>query len=457
MAVTFPGSSKIVKLGFYKQLLSQATLLLVFLGFLYEFPASTIMGVWASYGIADSTAFIENRLLFEAVFIAVSGLNVLVNYRSVFKVKALYVYVFILVYMITVVWLNRDEYAFHTYSDIQSTSAVDYWLPLFFKYIFFFLMGLYLLELRAFRYIIFGSGVFAAIVVLQNVDYEILGFNRANFVTGADLGIYLFLGDAFSITALLILANTKTNRTRFVFFLVFGSVVFLIGSRTSFIVFVFVVLLYFLLLFRIKWLPYYLVLCALILGVGSTLDFAELADKNPRMINVFTDFDEDSSVVARRLFAEKGWEDIRSNPVFGRFGGQRDSDRLGTKEGWQSYMHNIFSYWRQFGIFVFIALGYMYFKFILGVANRLNKTQSVEFRTYMMLGAFIIVESLFSRSFAFTVTHIIFGMMVHMYAKKPTGAEFSLSNTTTGLGSDRYSQTTGRKRRKRKSKRRFSF
>lgn len=447
-----------LKFAFFKKMLFHTSLFLAFLAVIYEFPASVVIGVWSSYGIANIAHFVDYRLLFAAVVIVVGSVNLLFNFKGVFRLREFWIYLIIMIYMVVVIWLNREQYAFMALTDTQSASAVDYWLPNIFKYSLFFFLGLHLIYLQAFRSLLLVSILVAGVVVLQQVDFEFLGLNRRDFVVGANPGVYLFLGDAFSITALICIALFKGNKSRLLIFVFSAVVIFLIGSRTSFIVFLFIVLLYFMLLFRVRWLPIYLALGLLVIGIGSTLDFTELADRNKRMIGVFTDFEDDNSVQGRRRFTVLGWEDIRNNPILGRFGGQRDSGALNAKEGWHSYMHNIVSYWRQFGIFVFIAIGYIYFRFVLGILARLKQKDTPEFRVYFLIGGFLIIESIFSRSFAFTSTHIIFGLVLTMYLpkrlmpnhKKSMGSE-ELLDQGLNIGEN------GRRRRKRRSKQRFSF
>lgn len=460
MALIVPSQSKFFKLSFYRQQLPKAASLMVFLAIVYEFPASIVVGVWAAFGIYQLDGFTSYRLVFAAFVIAVCALNAMLSVRGIFMVREFQVYLFIFTYMVAVVWLNRDEFAFLGSAAIHSSSAVEFWLPIFYKYLLFFFIGLRLTYLRTYKYLLLLCLILASIVILQNVDYEILGLDKKNYVAVEGRVNHLFLGDAFSLTALLALAFVKGDKSRVGLFLFCAAVIFLIGSRTSFILFVFVVLLYFMLLFRIKWILYYLAIFFAFVGFVSTLDVAELADRNERMIGVFTDYDDDGSVQARRVYAERGWEDIKNNPILGRFGGQRDSDVIGTRDGWRAYMHSMFSYWRQFGLLVFVLICYIYFRFAVGVLARLRHKNTEEFRVLFLVGTFIIIESLLSRSFSFSATHLIFGMAVTMYLRKPK--EDMASNELHNLlppdvVESTNSATKERRRRRRRSNRKLSF
>lgn len=460
MALLVASRSKFLKVNFYRQLLPYAASLLVFLAIVYEFPASIVMGVWTAFGIYNLDGFTTYRLVFAAFVITVCALNAMLNIKGLLRVREFQLYLFIFAYMGVVVWLNRDEFAFLGVAETRSSSAVEFWLPIFYKYLLFFFIGLQLTHLRAYRHALMVSLILAGVVILQNVNYEILGIDKRDYIAGEGKSLHLFLGDAFSLTALLTLAFVKSNKFRVILFVLCAAVIFFVGSRTSFILFTFVVFLYFVLLFRIKWVFYYLAILFAIVGFISTLDVADLVDRNARMIGVFTDYDDDGSVQTRKIYAKNGWEDIKNNPVLGRFGGQRDSGVSGTRDGWRAYMHSMFSYWRQFGLLVYVLICYIYFRFAVGLIARLRFKNTEEFRILLLVGTFIIIESLLSRSFSFAATHLIFGMTVNMYLRKPNKVRISDElNYTSSLKADKNTPpvTKGRRRRKRRTNRKFSF
>lgn len=393
------------------------SVLVSFIGFVYEFPISVFVSIYASFGYLDWDPFVQYRLLFAAFVIGICSLNVLVNLRGVFKTSELWIYLGVLFYIVLVVWLNRDEYGYASYTAAQDISAVEFWFPILFKYVFFFLLGLHLTYWYSYRFVLMLCLVIAAFGVMTNVDYEMLGIDRREYVDGADVGNYLFLGDAMSISSLLLLAFFKHPVARLFLFIATAVVLFFVGSRTSFIVFTFTVILYSLVSFNFRWVPAYIIVCLGLFAFVSSLDIASLADRNSRMINVFTDYEDDASVLGRKRFAERGWEDILQSPITGRFGGQRDSDIIGTKRGWKSYIHNVVSYWRQFGIVVFAAIMFIYARFAWRMFLELPNRHSSYYRMFFFISAFIVVESLFSRSFAFTATHMFFGLAIALLGR----------------------------------------
>lgn len=392
--------------------------LFAFLSLLYEFPLSVLVEIQASFGKIDSGAFIQYRLKFAAVVILICSLNVLVNLRGILKTHYFWVYFGVLLHMMLVVGWYRNEYAWTNFVDDQSISAVGYWAPIFFKYILFFLIGLHITYFYAYRYLLLVFLIAASAAVLQYVDFETLGIDRRNYVAGANQGNYLFLADALAISSLLLVALFKRSHIRLVLFIVSALVLFLVGSRTSFVVFTFSILLYYLWTFRIKWVPLYIVIFFAAFAFISTLDLSELESRNSRMIGIFIDLDEDNSVVARKRFSELGWEDIKNSPVTGRFGGQRDSDLFGYRANWNSYMHDVFSYWRQFGFIVFAGIIYLYIRFGLRMLSENANRNSMQYRVLFTVNAFLVVESVISRSFAFSATHLFFGLAIAFLARE---------------------------------------
>lgn len=440
-----------------KRFLMQATLLLVLIAIIYEFPASIAMEVWYSFGVMDSDAFIRFRLLFAAVVILVCAANVVINMPGIFLVREFWVYLLALSIMAIIVWINRNEIGYVGLREAYSLTALDFWAPLLFKYILFFFIGLHLAFLRAYSTILALFLLLTGALVLQYVDLRVLGLDRRNYIDGAYQGNYLFLGDSFAIAALLILAFLKTAMFRLAFFVCSAGVLFLIGSRTSFAVFVFVVSLYYLLVFRVKWIPVYFLLCAGVVAALTQVDFDELADINPRMIKIFQEFEEDGSVIGRRALAEIGWADIYENPLLGRFGAQRDISELGAANDWNSYMHNVFSYWRQFGILVIAALGFIYLRYVYQLLKLTHHKNTPAFRMYFLLGAFVMIESIFSRSFAFAPIHLIFGMAVMLCGRSIIGSAASALayGSSAAYQDDMIKPKSRRRRRRRSSKKDF--
>ncbi len=96
---------------------------------------------------------------------------------------------------------------------------------------------------------------------------------------------------------------------------------------------------------------------------------------------------------------------IMDNPVIGDFGGQ-----ISESQRWNDYIHSTLSYWRQFGLFVALALVLL----IIGVMKTWLFTYASGYNSsshfFLLCSIFFIASALFSRSYAFPDLHFIFGL-----------------------------------------------
>lgn len=386
--------------------------MLIFCALIYQLPATAISQIGASYGMFSEGSFYDYRLKFSAAVLGISGVNLLINHSYIFKNKFFLLYIVFVLYILGIVWINKDVYGFETPADIESISALEFYLPILFMFVLFFIIGLYLPKLLKYPSIMLIASLILACMILINVDYEILGLNRKDYVDPKFYGNYLFIGDATSITALISIAFIRNEKFKIAFAIFSAIAIFFVGSRTSFAVFTSSVALYYIVTFKPKYILVS-ILCALAATIFiKSYDFTELEARNSRMFGVLLDFENDDSVLGRQNLSSYGWEDISNNIIMGSFGGQLNSLGPGVKTSWRNYMHDIFSYWRQFGL---IAFG-LILVFILRFYNALLKNLEIRnkpiFSLYFLLGTFLIIESLFSRSFAFGYFHLFFGLTV---------------------------------------------
>jgi len=385
---------------------------LILCSLIYELPASALAAIAESFGIYENAAFYSYRVKFAAIVILFAGLNLLVNHRYIFKNAFFLLYVFFLCYMTAIVWINREMYGFETTTDETSISALEFHLPIIFRYCLFFLIGFYLHRIYKYRGILMLFLITLLFLVSVHVDFEKMGLDTKNYVDTKHLGNYLFIGDATSITALISIAFFRSIKTKIIFGIVCMLVIFFIGSRTSFAVFSATVFLYFIVSFKPK-LLLASTMCVLAAGLAlSSIDFSELEARNPRMFSVLVDLESDRSVQGREEFATIGWTDISENYVTGFFGGQLLSGMPGEKTSWRFYMHSVFSYWRQFGALAFIIIAAFAVHFYITLWKNRDKRDQRLFAMYFLVPVFICVETVFSRSFTFSYSHIFFGMAV---------------------------------------------
>jgi hypothetical protein len=208
-------------------------------------------------------------------------------------------------------------------------------------------------------------------------------------------GVYLFLGDTFAMLSLLLLTNNYKNykNLNLVIFVLSIFILFVIGSRAALFVYIAVSLLYFFKNYN------YMKLASIFLIIFSIvivfIDHNNIVIENNRIFSVISgNLKNDSSKISRVVLDDYGINDISNNIFSGSYANQYYS--LNSSG---SYMHNILSYYRQFGLFVFIFIIFL----LLFVFKRyyeyfvLNHTKIEAYIPYLSL--FIVLECIFFRSY----------------------------------------------------------
>lgn len=405
-------------------LLMQLSILTSFVAFLLVFPISVIVEIYSSFGIFQYKAlFVKFRyalLLVTAIF---CGMNLVINLGPWLRLFSCYAYVLLLVYINSVVIFHIDEIG--NAAD-TTESAAQFYYPIFLNYVLYFMIGTHVLFLRNFRYFILLFTVLAGIVVVNFVDFIALRIDISNYVEGASKGNYQFIGDALALSSLLVMAMFPNPLFRIILAVCTVVVLFLVGSRTSFAVFALTSFLIVLLNSQMRLFSIAGVV-ALAFGIfySNTINWEELEQTNPRMVLIFSEYEDDYSVIGRKDRSESGWIDISNSPITGNFGGQRVFNG-----GWAAYMHNVGSYWRQFGFVPFAMVLSLYMFFIWICTVRLRKTKNVYYVTSLLLGSFLIIESVISRSFVFGYLHMFFGLQLAYHAWYKYGDSFYISKAS---------------------------
>lgn len=169
----------------------------------------------------------------------------------------------------------------------------------------------------------------------------------------ADDGIYLFVGDTLAITALLGLPLAKSTAAKTLFALA-GAVVLAISlSRTAFFIYCLAVL--------VPLWPAQIRHRVGLIGVVAILtatyflmfDFDGSMLSGLRVFQSFFGDALDNSLTLRNVLLSARMLAIIENPVFGDYWGQVTSLGYGGM-----YIHNILSWWEQFGVLAFLLVSY---------------------------------------------------------------------------------------------------
>lgn len=236
-------------------------------------------------------------------------------------------------------------------------------------------------------------------------------------------GVYLALGDIFAFFSLLILTVSKKMLVKFLVFFNATYWLFKIGSRTSLYGFIAVALLYMAKIifqkYKIKVLliaPCILIMVTLFLVKFDVLkNFEEL---NNRMTVLITDVDSDSSYQARGMIFQDGLEDIKEHLFTGKlFQEVRRTGLVGK------YIHNIFSYWVEYGIVPFFIIILLSIKYLfISFKNILLKNDKITY-TISTVALFFLIICLFSRSYQYPYIWIALTIAINHKSVISTGKQ----------------------------------
>lgn len=227
----------------------------------------------------------------------------------------------------------------------------DYYL--IFKYIIYFSAGLhigYSMFCYPFQKIFISTYLLVVITLIAFVDFKQFQFTLLE--TG-DLQ-YFRISEPFILCSLGVLTFTRKFVSFLITFVISVILLFLINSRFALMGFFCISLLIVSLRFKIK--GFTITMACILLSIFYLLNSLYL---NPdffysnRVFKLAFRTDDDNSLSLRKEFHDRGIDAISKNWFFGDFRGQVEDGSYG------SYIHNILSYWRQYGIIPFLLLVFL--------------------------------------------------------------------------------------------------
>ncbi|MDW1579753.1 MULTISPECIES: hypothetical protein [unclassified Vibrio] len=182
------------------------------------------------------------------------------------------------------------------------------------------------------------------------------------------------------LTTIVYMAEEKEKLKNFVLLFSIWILSFFLISRTVFILLGLMVFFYILLHSfhsknggsKIVLYTSLLLLLCIMYYVFDPVNVESLNFSNNRIYSLIVNgLSGDNSLNERQLMFLAGINDILSNPFFGHFGGQLliDTDYW-HEPRWGAFIHNIFSYYRQFGLIPFLAINILV---IIGLIFAYNK------------------------------------------------------------------------------------
>lgn len=285
---------------------------------------------------------------------------------------------------------------------------------LVFLYLIFFSAGIFigraLLKYR-FNKIFYASLIMMVITLISLAD-----FNNFNFLllTEEDAN-YLRLAEWFVICALGSLAYIKNPKISVFVFVISLISLFIINSR--FALAGFFIAGSFIIFYRFKAggfliLSGFIMIFILSLVHIFNIDFELFKDN--RVIRLILTPDVDTSLLSRREINLYGWKAIKENWFIGDFRGQV------SYGGYGNYIHNILSYWRQYGLITFLCF-FVLFSLIWSKVIKWFFNQQLMNSAYLFGSAYLIYVSLgifLAKSFLYTEIFMVFGLIISLDLEK---------------------------------------
>lgn len=212
--------------------------------------------------------------------------------------------------------------------------------------------------------------------------------------------------DTLVIILLILRANSQFNRKNIfigsLFILSFFAV-FISGSRTTLLLYTISIMLIYGM--KLKYLTFLSILCWLLMSDFVINYLSSIDSLSQYRIMKLLDYSDDVSVNARMYLWRSGIYDIINHPVSGKFGGQLTShitDNRGQR--WGAYIHNVLSYYRQFGL---IAFSLFVGLFIESVKNLKGDKRMIP------ILFFLTIAIVFSRSYSYAFIFLLFGISIN--------------------------------------------
>jgi len=244
--------------------------------------------------------------------------------------------------------------------------------------------------------------ILCAFIILFSLLIIILGFPKEN----SEFNYLRLALDLFVITIFCLSIFKLDIFIKILCYLLVLIALFIVNSRQYLILFVFYPFIY--LFFKKKY--NYLLLLFIIMIILTIICYKFILEKyeitNNRVLRLFIDTKNDTSLNSRISLFYLGLQSIKENPITGYYNGFMKYSGKG------SYMHNILSYWQQYGLLPFL--------FLIGIIIKYNyiviKTQ--KYKQYLNLYIFsflLIIKLIFASSFTDNSIFLAIGIFVSIH------------------------------------------
>lgn len=240
---------------------------------------------------------------------------------------------------------------------------------------------------------------FVILTSLFFFDFQKFRLDYEGIVMREMWGNYLLISDLFALSSIIIISGSFLKlKWKFLFSILAFFVLIFYYSRATIFSFVVSVTLFYIIFYR-KMIGAKYIFGGIFFFVLLFVSLSQVFP-NSKMFSL-TKALKGNSMSERSIMLEEGISDIRNNIIWGKTGGQVKSKF--SKYG--AYIHNILSYWRQYGLLVFVSISILFLTTIFSGIKESNPQ-------IVTLGIFLMIQYIFFRSFNFPFLWLYLGMGV---------------------------------------------
>lgn len=295
-------------------------------------------------------------------------------------------------------------FIFSVLSAVNSPLFDFSWMLNFYWYLVYFLMGfLFVSAIAKFNEMIFRNFLLLLLVILAFIFAYVGPIKILEATISKE---YSYLRMASSVFFALLVSYCYSNyMTRFLIYFIGGAFLYYIGSRSWF--FIWLIAPFFIFVNISAVLSAKKVLLLLLLSVlffvcaWFVIYFNIYGVEESRVFRLVLRTDEDTSLSARSYLFLRGWEQITRNPLFGFYNGYK----LYSDGG---YIHNVVSYWHQFGFIPFLIICFLFLRMLIGsVFERDTNNYSFIVKAFVFTAA---IQLLLSMAYVYQFPFFALGM-----------------------------------------------
>lgn len=249
---------------------------------------------------------------------------------------------------------------------------------------------------------------------------------------------YLRLAEGFAFLSFSAIVLAKKPSTVFAIITVSIISLFLINSRSALIVYIIAVVLLHIYMKGLKSILIIFVIVLLVREIISHIPEVMAGIEESRVGRLFFKTEADTSLEGRNELLEYGLGVISRNPITGEHNGH-------LKLGEGMYVHNILSYWTQFGFFAFFVLCVLLIISLKNIYENLktsDKSDRVQRFAFMYL-VYCIIGVIVSKAYVYNNIYLAVGLAAAATAGKTMAGRYLdhyIPQDTTRTGSNKPQQ-----------------